>query len=993
MATDLERLVVSLEAQTTKFEKALSKANQTAKKQLTDIQRQFTDTNKKLDEGLSFGKLSFGGLSEGIDGLKAGAAGFAGAFAVDKIKEYADAWTEAGNKIAASSVVSGRSARSLDAINQIATDTRSGLTETVDLYAKLLRATAGVAKNEQEVATATEIVNKAFKAGGAEASEQAAGILQLSQALSSGILQGDELRSIRENAPLIAQAIANEFKTTIGGLKQLGADGKLSVDRVFKAILDSKPLIDKAFDATQATIGNNLTLVGNALTAFVGKMAEVSGAGDAVKQFLGTDLVGAINGLSTALDQIANSPGVKALATIVENLEKIGNLLPGTGGATGRRAFNENVDPNLLLGFPDTFGKMVNDMQDQFTPAHKEIEALDGAFSDFRSSIVELKPDVVASFDALQSGLDKGEISAKKAKEALRDMFGDDPMYSRLLSVFDDLLDKLQKVEALAKARKAGVDIGVGAPDPENAGWAMQHENDKSKAFFDQRNAESASTLQKQIDVRAKEIETAAQKVGIAITDAAAKIQAAKELAAEDIAKQTTASVTTAADLIKDFEGFRSKAYWDVNRYRVGYGSESTTDMSGGHSAVTSGTVVSLADADRDLLRRIGDFQSAIKDKIGADTFNSFDPKQQAALTSIAYNYGSLPERIVAAIKTGNQATVVQAIRGLGADNGGINKDRRNTEALTFLGGSPSGVKKAVEGQDKFGRNLTETQAQIDLLNKEAAALGLVNPLINDYGYAQSKAEIKQKLINDAMAAGVEITPEYAAKIDALAEKYAVADAARNKMQQGVEILSQKMAESSALGKDVLGGFIKDLQAGKTASEALSNALGKVADKLLEVALNNIFDGPKGSKPGSGILGSIFSFLFADGGYTGNGGKNEPAGIVHKGEVVWSQDDVRRWGGPQRVDGMRRRGYATGGIVGGPIPLPSMPGRIPGRSGSSNDTVRLVLQDDSGRMADVADQRIRTHSGTIVEIAVQRSTKAVKGQMPSLIANAQTRNL
>ncbi|TGS09320.1 phage tail tape measure protein, partial [Mesorhizobium sp. M4B.F.Ca.ET.190.01.1.1] len=112
-------------------------------------------------------------------------------------------WTEAGNKIAASAVVSGRSARSLDDLNKIATDTRSGLTETVDLYAKLLRATAGVAKNEQQVADATEIVNKAFKAGGAEASEQAAGILQLSQALSSGILQGDELRSIRENAPII----------------------------------------------------------------------------------------------------------------------------------------------------------------------------------------------------------------------------------------------------------------------------------------------------------------------------------------------------------------------------------------------------------------------------------------------------------------------------------------------------------------------------------------------------------------------------------------------------------------------------------------------------------------------------------------------------------------------------------------------------------------------------------------------------------------------
>jgi len=106
MASEIERLIVSLEASTTKFNNALTKANATAKKQLTDIKREFQDTNKKLNEGLSFGGLSFGGLKGGLDSLKGGAAGLAGAFAVDKVKDYADAWTTAGNKIAAASVVS-----------------------------------------------------------------------------------------------------------------------------------------------------------------------------------------------------------------------------------------------------------------------------------------------------------------------------------------------------------------------------------------------------------------------------------------------------------------------------------------------------------------------------------------------------------------------------------------------------------------------------------------------------------------------------------------------------------------------------------------------------------------------------------------------------------------------------------------------------------------------------------------------------------------------
>lgn len=984
MPSDLERLVVSLDANVTKFERALNKANQTAKKQLGDIQKQFKETNKKLNEGLSFGGFSVGGLRGSLDSIRGGVAGVAGAFAVDKIKDYADAWTEAGNKIAASAVVSGRSARSLDDLNKIATDTRSGLTETVDLYAKLLRATANVAKNEQEVATATEVVNKAFKAGGAEASEQAAGILQLSQALSSGILQGDELRSIRENAPLIAQAIANEFKTTIGGLKQLGADGKLSVDRVFKAILDAKPLIDKAFNATTPTITESAGLVGNALEAFVGKLSDVTGAGGAVRDFLGKDLVKAIDDISSSLDTLKNSGAVEYLHKIIDGLNEINSI-----GQRAGRGFGDATGLSGVAG-------LINGQSDPRTnDLSRDIHNKVAAFNKLQveGGNKPVSDQTISSIVELNQKLKEGLITSTEFYKSMAEFSSANP---GILQLVHDLQPLIDKFEELAKAVSSAAEKAAAAGTDDRAD--SRKFQSESKAYGDYiagRNANaSRSDLQKQIDERAAQIiKDSTEKLGHAITDAAAKIQAAKELAAEDLAKQQTASVNGAVSLIKDFEGFISKPKWDVNAFRAGYGSDTVTLADGTIQKITEGMSVSVADANRDLVRRIGEFQDGIKKQIGADTFNSFDEKQQAALASIAYNYGSLPDRIVAAIKSGNQATIVKAIRGLGGDNGGINKDRRNSEADVFLGGAPSGVKKAVQGDDRFNKNLTETQAQIELLNKEAQALGLVNPLVNDYGYAQSKAEIKQKLLNDAMQNGVEITPEYAAKIDDLAEKYATADAARNKMQQGVENLSAKMAASSELGKSVLGGFIQDLRDGKSATEALSNALNKVADKLIEIALNNIFDGGTfGASPGGGLLGGLFSFLFADGGYTGSGGKNQPAGIVHKGEVVWSQEDVRKWGGPQRVDAMRKRGYADGGIVSA-IPMPAMPDRIPSGGAGSRDNVRIVLQDDAGRLQDIADQRIRTHSGTIVEVAVQRSTKAVRGNMSSYLAEAQARRL
>ena len=81
---------------------------------------------------------------------------------------------------------------------------------------------------------------------------------------------------------------------------------------------------------------------------------------------------------------------------------------------------------------------------------------------------------------------------------------------------------------------------------------------------------------------------------------------------------------------------------------------------------------------------------------------------------------------------------------------------------------------------------------------------------------------------------------------------------------------------------------------------------------------NNFIDGINGVISKVGIDWSIPRIPgFADGGYTGPGGKHQPAGVVHAGEVVWSQRDVAAWGGPGTVDAMRQwRGYAEGGIVG-----------------------------------------------------------------------------
>ena len=151
--------------------------------------------------------------------------------------------------------------------------------------------------------------------------------------------------------------------------------------------------------------------------------------------------------------------------------------------------------------------------------------------------------------------------------------------------------------------------------------------------------------------------------------------------------------------------------------------------------------------------------------------------------------------------------------------------------------------------------------------------------------------------------------------------------------------LNEKLAEAKDLTLDFAQGFTQDLMNGVSATEALANAVGRLGQQLLDIALNQainqlfsnllgggLFGGGGSPFANSGQVASAFASgaggLWADGGYTGPGGKYDPAGIVHKGEYVVPKNVVDRIGVPniQRLIG----GYSGGGLVGGPR-VPSIP--------------------------------------------------------------------
>ncbi|ADH91616.1 phage tape measure protein [Ancylobacter novellus DSM 506] len=178
------------------------------------------------------------------------------------------------------------------------------------------------------------------------------------------------------------------------------------------------------------------------------------------------------------------------------------------------------------------------------------------------------------------------------------------------------------------------------------------------------------------------------------------------------------------------------------------------------------------------------------------------------------------------------------------------------------------------ETLDAYERMTRMIQERTQALQYETSVQATLNPLVNDYGFAMEKARAEADLLNAAERAKIEITPEVRQNIDALATAYAEATVEAERLREQQEYLVGQLADLNDLGKDVLGGFISDMQNGVSAAEALSNALAKVGDKLLGMALDGLFN-PVGSGPG-GLLGSLLGSF---------GGSKAVGGPVNAGQI------------------------------------------------------------------------------------------------------------
>lgn len=154
-------------------------------------------------------------------------------------------------------------------VYQAAQRSRSGYMDMANSVAKLGLLADDAFKNNDEMIRFSELMGKAFTASGASTFERQAGMYQLTQAMAAGKLQGDEFRSIMENAPLLAQAIADFTGKTKGELKEMSADGKITADIIKAALFNAADDIEKKFKNMPLTFADAMTMFKNwSLRAF-----------------------------------------------------------------------------------------------------------------------------------------------------------------------------------------------------------------------------------------------------------------------------------------------------------------------------------------------------------------------------------------------------------------------------------------------------------------------------------------------------------------------------------------------------------------------------------------------------------------------------------------------------------------------------------------------------------------------------------------------------
>lgn len=211
---------------------------------------------EQLGQTASSTEKSFNSLGRVLQGLAA-------FFTIREVVEFTDAFTNLQNRLKTVTQNTAQLTVTTKKLLDISNQTRQTFTGTVELYSRLATSSKDLGLTQKELFEFTESLNKAVAVSGATSREADNAIIQFSQGLSSGALKGDELRSVLEQLPTVADVIAKQLGVTRGELKKLGESGAISTGVIIEAFKNAREEINDKFAVSVPKVSDAFTILKN----------------------------------------------------------------------------------------------------------------------------------------------------------------------------------------------------------------------------------------------------------------------------------------------------------------------------------------------------------------------------------------------------------------------------------------------------------------------------------------------------------------------------------------------------------------------------------------------------------------------------------------------------------------------------------------------------------------------------------------------------------
>lgn len=516
MVDETERLVLQMSANLRGFENEMRRMRTVTDRRLKEVEDRARQADRNLDRIMGgAGRRMTDSFRDGLRGL---APTLAAAFSAQQVIAYADGWNRASNQLASVGVESGRLTARQNELADAANRTYTGFDATVGLYSRLTRATERLGYEHERVLRLTELVNMSFQASGASGTEAAAGVLQLSQALSSGLLQGDELRSLRENAPLLAQAIADAMGVSIGELKKLGAEGRITAQVVSEAILAAGDSIEARFQSMTPTVQQSLTVLNTEIGRFISTTDEGLSATDRMAQAIilladNLDVVATAGGIAVVMVG-TRMTGAFTIATI-ESLRYQATLLTMAAAQTGvsrtallASASMATLRTAMIFLLTNPIGIAItavaaalallavrgDGVSESMAEVERRTAQTNDAIDDYRSALDAAR---AASGDARQAAMDHAAALQNVANKSI----------AAARALRDQTLETYRLAAAQAQAIRDRFQWAAAAPGPLRGmlGFAVEMTGEReAQAAAEQANAEYLRALKNMQDAQAE---------------------------------------------------------------------------------------------------------------------------------------------------------------------------------------------------------------------------------------------------------------------------------------------------------------------------------------------------------------------------------------------------------------------------------------------------------------------------------------------------------